>query len=163
MADESQYPSALAEKFMLRLTPGMRDQIREAAKTAGRSMNAEILVRLQTAYTMSALRPGRVDPLPELPEYDETLRADLEHNLQLAGDKELLRTDPGKAVLAGLTALDLIDKQEGHLRWIIRSCNTYYSRLSKYRSKALSPFVRYHWEDMQRASEDEQPPTTSED
>lgn len=38
-------------KFMVRLPPDMRDQIAEAASMYHRSMNSEIVARLQQAYT----------------------------------------------------------------------------------------------------------------
>jgi ParB-like chromosome segregation protein Spo0J len=40
------YPSASADKFMLRLPDGMRDTLKAAAKANGRSLNAEIVLRL---------------------------------------------------------------------------------------------------------------------
>lgn len=39
-----------SDKFMLRFPDGMRDQVAEAAKAAGRSMNAEIVARLQSTF-----------------------------------------------------------------------------------------------------------------
>jgi hypothetical protein len=49
--------SGEAEKFMIRLPGGMRSRIAEEAKANGRSMNAEIVARLQ----------GSLDPeLPSL-------------------------------------------------------------------------------------------------
>lgn len=44
------YPSELADRFIVRLPDGMRDRISEAAKAAGRSMNAEIVSRLQSTF-----------------------------------------------------------------------------------------------------------------
>ncbi|WP_281502989.1 Arc family DNA-binding protein [Ancylobacter crimeensis] len=40
-------PSDLADKVMLRLPDGMRDRLAEAARENGRSMNAEIVSRLE--------------------------------------------------------------------------------------------------------------------
>ena len=39
-----------SDKFMLRLPDGMRDKIAEAAKNNGRSMNAELVARLQESF-----------------------------------------------------------------------------------------------------------------
>lgn len=47
-------PSAIADKFMLRLPDGLRDQIAELAKANGRSMNAEIVARLKFAIEFDA-------------------------------------------------------------------------------------------------------------
>jgi hypothetical protein len=41
------YPSELADRFQLRMPDGMRDEIEATAKANGRSMNAEIVLRLQ--------------------------------------------------------------------------------------------------------------------
>lgn len=43
------HPSDLADKFMLRLPPGMRETLKEAAEENGRSMNAEIVQRLKSS------------------------------------------------------------------------------------------------------------------
>jgi hypothetical protein len=50
MKDRSSYPSEQADKFLLRLPDGMRDLIAEQAKVNGRSMNAEIVARLQETF-----------------------------------------------------------------------------------------------------------------
>lgn len=39
-----------ADKYIVRFPDGMRDKIAEAAKTAGRTMNAEIVARLQKSF-----------------------------------------------------------------------------------------------------------------
>lgn len=43
-------PSRVAEQFVVRFPDGMRDRIAEAAKASGRSMNAEIVSRLQSTF-----------------------------------------------------------------------------------------------------------------
>lgn len=45
-----------SDQFMVRLPEGMRDRIAEAARANGRSMNAEIVARLE--FTFEALRQG---------------------------------------------------------------------------------------------------------
>lgn len=49
--DKKTFPSDAADKFVLRLPEGMREQIAEAAKSSGRSMNAEIVGRLAASFT----------------------------------------------------------------------------------------------------------------
>lgn len=44
------YPSRLAEQFVVRFPDGMRDRLKEAAHANGRSMNAEIVGRLQQSF-----------------------------------------------------------------------------------------------------------------
>ncbi|WP_084811233.1 Arc family DNA-binding protein [Ensifer sp. BR816] len=52
-------PSDLADKFMLRLPPGMREQLKEWANAEGRSMNAEIIHRLQQSFEPPELMTGK--------------------------------------------------------------------------------------------------------
>jgi len=46
-----------SDKFMLRFPDGMRERVAEAAKTNGRSMNAEIIQRLEHSFTPWEERP----------------------------------------------------------------------------------------------------------
>ncbi len=48
-------PSRSQDKFILRLPDGMRDEIKTAADKSGRSMNAEIVHRLQTSFTQPSI------------------------------------------------------------------------------------------------------------
>lgn len=43
-------PSRTAEQFVVRFPDGMRDRIADAAKANNRSMNAEIVARLQSTF-----------------------------------------------------------------------------------------------------------------
>lgn len=47
---KSTFPSDAADKYVVRLPDGMRDRIAEAAKANNRTMNAEIVARLQTTF-----------------------------------------------------------------------------------------------------------------
>jgi hypothetical protein len=49
----------LTDKFMLRLPDGMRDAIKESAKKNNRSMNAEIVVALETFLDIIGGKPLR--------------------------------------------------------------------------------------------------------
>ncbi|MCW2315289.1 hypothetical protein M2322_000823 [Rhodoblastus acidophilus] len=44
------HPSDTADKFILRLAPGLRDKIAASAKQNGRSMNSDILSRIQSSF-----------------------------------------------------------------------------------------------------------------
>ena len=46
---EEKYPSEVADRFMVRMPDGMRDRIAREAERNGRSMNAEIVLRLQNS------------------------------------------------------------------------------------------------------------------
>ena len=60
MADRSQYPSEQADKYLLRLPDGMREQIAEAARENKRSMNAEIVARLEASFSSLHVVDGKV-------------------------------------------------------------------------------------------------------
>lgn len=59
-------PSRTAEQFVVRFPDGMRDQIAEAAKAAGRSMNAEIVARLQQTFNLEPMREAKREELLKL-------------------------------------------------------------------------------------------------
>lgn len=64
--DKKPYPSETQERFIVRLPDGMRDQIAEAAKAAGRSMNAEIVSRLQSSFNLEPLKADKREELVAL-------------------------------------------------------------------------------------------------
>ncbi|WP_295950204.1 Arc family DNA-binding protein [uncultured Bartonella sp.] len=53
-----------SDQVKLRLPDGMRDELKEAAKANGRSMNAEIIAKLQD-YTDSPSNSDRLDEIRE--------------------------------------------------------------------------------------------------
>lgn len=68
---ESPYPSDKQDKFMLRLPDGMRDRIKIEAERNNRSMNAEIISRLETTFDMDSYQPVRnVETTPTQEEFD---------------------------------------------------------------------------------------------
>lgn len=50
-----------SDKFMLRLPNGMRERVRVASELNKRSMNAEIVARLESSFAMAAMRDA-LDP-----------------------------------------------------------------------------------------------------
>lgn len=52
-------PSDLADKFMLRMPEGMRDRLKAEAELNKRSMNAEILARIEATFDRPALDVSR--------------------------------------------------------------------------------------------------------
>lgn len=50
MSDKTAFPSDTADKVLVRMPDGMRDQLKEAAKTNNRTMNAEIVARLEQSF-----------------------------------------------------------------------------------------------------------------
>lgn len=63
MTKDSLPPSRTADQFVVRFPEGMRDKIAEAAKANGRSMNAEILARLQFTFGYVPEGARTLDPL----------------------------------------------------------------------------------------------------
>jgi hypothetical protein len=57
MAERKPYPSESADKFLLRLPDGMRERIAREAKLNKRTMNAEIITRLEESFSVE-LDPG---------------------------------------------------------------------------------------------------------
>jgi hypothetical protein len=47
---DAKYPSQLAERFQIRMPDGLRDKIRAAAEENKRSMNTEIIARLEESF-----------------------------------------------------------------------------------------------------------------
>lgn len=47
-----QYPSETQDRVMVRLPDGMREKLKEAAKAGKRTMNAEIVARLEFAFAV---------------------------------------------------------------------------------------------------------------
>lgn len=50
MSNDKNFPSDKADKYVVRFPDGMRDKIAEAAKANSRSMNAEIVARLEASF-----------------------------------------------------------------------------------------------------------------
>ena len=55
----------LQDKFMLRLPDGMRERVREAAEQNKRSMNAEIIARLEASFSPATDQGGVTVPRHE--------------------------------------------------------------------------------------------------
>ncbi len=63
--EENSYPSDKADKVLVRMPDGMRDRIKAAAKEHNRTMNAEIIDRLDRSF--AAVDMGlKGDPLDHL-------------------------------------------------------------------------------------------------
>ncbi|MBT0780583.1 Arc family DNA-binding protein [Paracoccus sp. pheM1] len=52
----SQYPSQMADRFMIRLPNGWRDKIKEEAARNHRPMNSEILAAIETAMRIKGVQ-----------------------------------------------------------------------------------------------------------
>ena len=76
-------PSDVADKFMLRMPDGMRDRLREEAARNGRSMNSEIVARLEQSFRL-------MTPETEMPAITEVTLAIMKR-LEKLSDAELAR------------------------------------------------------------------------
>lgn len=102
MAERSSYPSEQADKFLLRLPDGMRDRLKAEAEANKRSMNAEIVARLEASF--SNISPAFVGK-PELAQkFEDVMGAMLEfvrdaHNTDAKLIIRVERPDPSDAVI----------------------------------------------------------------
>lgn len=62
---ERRYPSQEQDRFIVRMPDGMRDRIAKAAEENGRSMNSEIVYRLEQSF-LSSEAHGAIDEDPAL-------------------------------------------------------------------------------------------------
>lgn len=58
MSSKPVYPSTVADRFQLRLPPGLRDRIEQEALKNGRSMNAEFIARIMLTLDQTAALGG---------------------------------------------------------------------------------------------------------
>jgi len=64
--ESEKYPSDTAAKFMVRLPGDMRDRIAEAARANSRSMNSEIVARLEASFNLEPLRGSKKEEFMKL-------------------------------------------------------------------------------------------------
>ena len=69
------YSSRTADKFVVRLPDGMRERIAEVAKTTHRSMNSEIVARLEASLPKETEQPvqGVALTMPQLCKQEQEL------------------------------------------------------------------------------------------
>lgn len=103
---EKQYPSDKQDKFMLRFPDGMRDRIREEAEANGRSMNAEIIHRLEQSFANRSIRTGTLLTAEEARQQAEETRVHLK-----AAFRDYLIEEVDEAISRGASELyvDLMD------------------------------------------------------
>lgn len=78
------YPSDKLDQYIVRFPSGMRDRIKEAAEANNRSMNAEIISRLEESFDPNRMVVTSIDDVPELAaikqKMDQQLAMFEEHN-----------------------------------------------------------------------------------
>lgn len=65
MTEKSLYPSDQADKVLVRMPDGMRDHLKDAAKANNRTMNAEIVARLEGSFEAHTGAAARLPLLAE--------------------------------------------------------------------------------------------------
>lgn len=73
-------PSRHADKYIVRFPEGMRDKIAAAAEENGRSMNAEIIARLQASFET---KTAAIEPAPARAEWRQIVIEEMENYLPL--------------------------------------------------------------------------------
>lgn len=81
-----------SDKFMLRLPDGMRDRIRDSAEANSRSMNAEIVARLEASLA---------DREPDIVLMGKSMLAELERLIERASDN-IQKTEEGLSIIEKL-------------------------------------------------------------
>lgn len=59
------FPSSKQDQYMIRFPDGMRDMVKAAAETNGRSMNAEIIERLAASFASDDSLHYKLDAILE--------------------------------------------------------------------------------------------------
>lgn len=110
-------PSRVAEQFVVRFPEGMRSRIADAAKANNRSMNAEIVARLEASFGSKQITSMSAHDVEKLLATDENAKAIFSEQLYNASTK-MLRDDA--SIRAGaielFTAALLLreDQMRGH-------------------------------------------------
>lgn len=90
MSDSDQHQ--FKDRYMLRLPDGMRDRIKAAAEENNRSMNAEIVARLDMTFRLKMrTKTVRFQSDPDAPDFEES-REDLTREVGSARANKLLET-----------------------------------------------------------------------
>ncbi|MFY9293362.1 MAG: Arc family DNA-binding protein [Methylorubrum rhodinum] len=79
-SDKDEFPSDAADRFQVRMPPGMRDRLKEWASANGRSMNSEIVDRINRSFEMDEI----VARTPEIHLQQQLSTAKLQHDLARA-------------------------------------------------------------------------------
>lgn len=90
--NDSKYPSELADRFQVRMPAGMRDRIKAAADANNRSMNAEILMRLEGSFRpIAGVKSLKTHHgVIQDPDHTDIVKNALELAMQLLIDKKLV-------------------------------------------------------------------------
>ena len=103
------YPSRVADQFQVRFPDGMRDRIAAAAKANGRSMNSEIVARLEASISTPAVSADGWEEVRSLTRRKDQLQARL---IGLQGVALQINEEQRSARVGGLTPDDMAEIED---------------------------------------------------
>lgn len=92
------------DKFVVRFPDGLRDQIADAARESGRSMNAEIVYRLEQSLLAPAVAPGGLGLRAEIAARREINQATVEMLMRSVNRLDVMRSEGGSEPYPGKSA-----------------------------------------------------------
>lgn len=107
MTKASLPPSRTADQFVVRLPTGMRDIISEAAKLSGRSMNAEIVARLERSLYPASDEESAMAAIRTLMEHGKKYEMDISINMSRPPEKTLALAIKNESLPPDATLEDL--------------------------------------------------------
>ncbi|WP_125361827.1 Arc family DNA-binding protein [Stenotrophomonas sp. 278] len=97
-------------QFKLRMTEELRDQIAEAARANNRSMNAEIIGRLEESFASKSLDQATLKDV-----IDETVRRSIEAASEFLRSTQVEHVQPKSEIAGGTTNLVIMSELEHEL------------------------------------------------
>lgn len=113
-------PSRTAEQFVVRFPDGMRDRIAEAAKVAGRSMNAEIIHHLKNVFRP----PTAFDHAKQ-----QEIQAERDQQMRKDWAAQATRTPVAPPIASALPLPVTIKELAGRVKMDRSACRQYVLRL----------------------------------
>lgn len=110
-------PSKLADQFVVRLPAGMRDSIAEAAKANNRSMNAEIVARLERSLYPASDEESAMAAIRTLMEHGKKYEMDISINMSRPPEKTLALAIKNESLPPDATLEDLKNPGLAIERW----------------------------------------------
>lgn len=117
MTKASLPPSRTADQFVVRLPAGMRDIISEAAKLSGRSMNAEIVARLERSLYPASDEESAMTAIRTLMEHGKKYEMDISINMSRPPEKTLALAIKNESLPPDATLEDLKNPGSAIERW----------------------------------------------
>ncbi|MBX7228412.1 MAG: Arc family DNA-binding protein [Burkholderiaceae bacterium] len=130
MATKTSNTGRDSDKFTLRFSEGLREQIKRAAAANNRTMNAEIVARLQSTFksrqiAANVMAASHVKPAYDLPDYMKEVAKEQVDKLNKAFDENFL------PALAALIDEQIQKEHEKRVRLLEEVMETHLFRASK--------------------------------